>query len=367
MEFSIQREKLLKPLKSVIPALEQRQTLQILSYVLIRIKNQRLNITATDSEIELSSDTALDSPITLEATLPGRKLMDICRALPENAVLHIELKNNQAIIRSNNSRFVLTTLPPHTFPNITIANQHNTLTLGQKDLRFLIARSQFAMAQQDVRYFLNGMLLEVNEGAIRTVATDGHRLAINSMGAPVINNTFIQAIIPRKSIIELNRLLDDSDTDLFITVSSNHIQIKTDHFTFISNLIDGRYPEYKKIIPKDGNKIIRLDCNQLKQTLTRVAILTNETFRGVRFQLKKGCARILTNNPEQEIAEEQITLDYDGEDIEIAFNIAYLIDVLTTISTGIIKLTLSSPTASVLIEEEGGDGSSLFVIMPITL
>lgn len=369
MEFSIQREKLLKPLKSVIGVLEQRQILQILSHVLICAKEQHLTITATDSEIELTGEVSLDHPvnISVETTLPGRKLMDICRTLPENAILQIELTGNQAIICSGNSRFVLTTLPANTFPNITLAAEHNEFTISQKDFRFLINRTQFAMAQQDVRYFLNGMLLEVNEGLIRTVATDGHRLAINTVTAPIVNNTFIQAIIPRKSIVELNRLLDDTEADLLMTVSTNHIQIKAGHFTFISNLIDGRYPEYKKIIPKDGNKTIRLDCNQFKQTLARVAILANETFRGVRLQLRKGFARILANNPEQEIAEEQIALNYDGEDIDIGFNINYLIDMLTTIGTGTVKFTFSGPAESVLVEEEGGDGNSLFVIMPITL
>lgn len=369
MEFFIQREKLLKPLKSVIGVLEQRQVLQILSHILICAKEQSLTITATDSEIELTGEVMLDRPVDIpvETTLPGRKLMDICRTLPENAILQIDIIGNQAIICSGNSRFVLTTLPVNTFPNITLATKHHEFTISQKDFRFLINRTQFAMAQQDVRYFLNGMLLEVNEGLIRTVATDGHRLAINTVVAPIVNNTFIQAIIPRKSIIELNRLLDDTEADLLMTVSANHMQIKAGYFTFISNLIDGRYPEYKKIIPKDGNKTIRLDCNQFKQTLARVAILANETFRGVRLQLRKGFARIVANNPEQEIAEEQIALNYDGEDIDIGFNINYLIDVLATIGTGTVKFTFSAPTESVLVEEEDGDGNSLFVIMPITL
>lgn len=370
MEFSIQREKLLKPLKAVVGVLEQRQILQILSHVLICLKEQSLSITASDSEIELSGEIMLDQSVAkpIASTLPGRKLMDICRALPENAILQIQLKENQAIICSGNSRFTLSTLPANSFPKITLAARHNEFLISQKDLHFLINRTQFAMAQQDVRYFLNGMLLEVNEGLIRTVATDGHRLALNTVTAPVINNTIIQAIIPRKSITELNRLLDNSsELDLCIFVSSNHIQIKANHFTLISNLIDGRYPEYTKIIPKDGKQHICFDCNHFKQALARVAILANEAFRSVRLQLRKGFARIVANNPEQEIAEEQIALDYQGEDVDIGFNINYLIDVLNTIGSGTVRLTFSSPSKSVLIEEEGGNGNSLFVIMPITL
>ena len=374
MKFSIQREQLLKPLKNVIGVLEQRQILQILSHVLIRIKEQQVTITATDSEIELSSSMLLDIPredslsaSRIETTLPGRKLMDICRTLPEYAILHIELHNNQAIISACESRFVLTTLPATTFPTITLDSQCHEFNLSQKEFRYLIHRTQFAMAQQDVRYFLNGMLLEANEGVIRAVATDGHRLAINNIASSTINNNFIRAILPRKSIIELNRLLNEADTELLVRISANHIQVESEGFNFISNLIEGEYPDYKRIIPKEGHNIIRLGCLEFKQALVRVAILANETFRGVRLQLRKNRMRITTNNTEQEIAEEQIMLSYEGDEIDIGFNINYLIDVLNIIGTGVIKLTLSGPSSSMLIEEGEGDGNSLFVIMPITL
>lgn len=371
--LTIQREELLKPLQLIIGVVEKRQTLPILANVLLTANQQQLAMVATDLEVELVGK--IDLPPSMKAssinsvTLPGRKLLDICRALPEEAqieLLHDDAKN-QVTVRSGRSRFALSTLPAHDFPSLDENESILEFQLPQKDLLFLIQRTAFAIAQQDVRYYLNGLWLEVNEGVVRAVATDGHRLALNTIPMPVIDNSFVQIIIPRKGIVELMRLLEDVDAEVTVKVSKNHIQIKGSHFVFTSKLVDGRFPDYKTILPKVGDQHILLDRDIFKQALHRVSILSNEKFRGVRLNIRPGQMMIQANNPEQEEAEEIISIDYQGKNLEIGFNVSYLLDVLNTVDAGMVKLSFSNPDVGILMEEAEGDGSSLFVIMPMRL
>ncbi len=226
------------------------------------------------------------------------------------------------------------------------------------------------MAQQDVRYYLNGMLLEVNQGNIRTVATDGHRLALNNTGSPVMNNALVQVIIPRKGIIELMRLLENHDTEVTVFVGSNHVRIHGTEFTFTSKLVDGRFPDYEKVLPRLGDKNILVERQILKEALVRASILSNEKFRGVRIQLRSGLLRITANNPEQEEAEEIIHLDYQGDDLDIGFNVNYLLDILNTVDSEKIKLSFTDSNSSVLVEESDNSqhaAQSTFVVMPLRL
>ena len=369
MQLTLPRETLLNPLQKVINVVERKQTMPILSNVLLSVTDKNLSITATDTEVELIGNIELMLPASksAEVTIPGRKLMEICRSLPEAAVISIEQQKEKITLKSGRSRFNLTTLPTTEFPRLEKNEGTLEFTIRQKDLRFLLQRTQFAMANQDVRYYLNGMLLEVNEGIIRTVATDGHRLALNTVAAPIVNSTFVQIIIPRKGVTELMRLIDNTEDELKVTVSSDCIRLIGPGYIFTSKLVDGRFPDYDRVLPKNGDKIITIDRDELKQALSRAMILSNEKSRGVRLQFRENLLRILANNPEQEEAEETIQIEYNHEDLDIALNASYLIEILNSFDVGDARLTLSTPDSSILIEEVANEGNSLYVVMPMHL
>lgn len=368
MNMRIQRETLLKPLSAVIGVVERRQTLPILANVYLSVIDKKLTITGTDLEVELQAKIDLEHPSdAMEITVPGRKLMDICRSLPEQSEIELIQEKDKVIVRSGRSRFSLSTLPANDFPLVRETEGTAEFTIGQKDLRYLTQRTYFAMAQQDVRYYLNGMLLELADGIVRTVATDGHRLSLNTVAAPIVDNAFVQVILPRKGVTELMRLLEDADSEVAVRVGSNHVRITGADFTFISKLIDGRFPDYEKVLPKGGDKSIAIDRELLKHALTRASILSNEKFRGIRLQLRSGLLRVFANNPEHEEAEEEISVDYGQEDLEIGFNVTYLLDILNTIHSPKVKMTFSDAKSSILIEEHESESSSLFVVMPMML
>lgn len=368
MKLSIFREDFLKPLQLVTGIVEKRQTLPILSHILLRLDDNVLSIIATDLEVELIINLPLTHPRAPgEVTVPARKLVDICRSLPDSALIEIETSKDKLLLRSGRSRFSLVTLPAADYPSLDQTNSLLDFSIEQRHLRFLIQRTYFAMAQQDVRYYLNGMLLEVKQGLIRGVATDGHRLALNTVEAPIINNNFSQVIIPRKGVVELLRLLEDSKDEVTISIMENHIKASTSSFSFTSKLIDGRFPDYERVLPKGGDKIISVPRDQLRQSLTRASILSNEKLRGVQLQLRNGLLRILANNPDREEAEEEITIDYQQEDLDIGFNVKYLIDIFDTIEDENVMLTFLGPSTSILVEGDKAEGNSLFVVMPMRL
>jgi len=368
MRINLQREMLLKPLQMVIGVVERKQTIPILSNVLLNIKDNKLSFTGTDTEIELIAHVDKDEidPLVV-LTLPGRKLLDICRALPENAPIELYQEKEKVILSSGRSRFMLSTLPAKDFPNIETHNAYFSFTIEQQQLKQLLQRTYFAMAQADVRYYLNGMLFELQDNQLRTVATDGHRLAFNMTHISSAAPEKMQVIIPRKGILELLRLLEDHDREIGITLSNGHIHVITDNFMFTSKLIEGRYPNYDRVIPRNGNKSILIDRDTLKQSLSRSAILSNEKFRGVRLELGSNQIKITTNNPEQECAEEEIHVEYSDEILDIGFNINYLLDVLNIVKPGLVKLTFKDSDSSVVIEEVENEWFSVFVIMPMRL
>ena len=294
--------------------------------------------------------------------------MDICRNLPENAKVECHAtEKGTFIVRSGNSRFTLLTLPSDDFPKVEPSSGSLELTLPEKDLLFLIQRTAFAMAQQDVRYYLNGMLFEAKDGNIKTVATNGHRLAMNTVAVPAVDQAGVKIIIPRKGILELIRLLSAEEHTVKILINANHIHVHGSNFTFTSKLIDGNFPDYNRVIPNNCDKSIIIDKNHLKQSITRATILSHEKVRGVCFQLRQNLLRLFANNPEQEEAEEDIRIDYLQEDLDIGFNATYLLDVLNTIESSKVKFSFSNPNNSTLIEEEPNDSGSLFVVMPMCL
>lgn len=367
MKFKTQRESILKPLNIVSGIVERRQTLPILSNVYLAVSSDNtMSLKTTDSEVELVAKTVLDNAQPGEVTIPARKLLDICRTLPEGAEVAVSLKNDKVLIKSGKSRFTLSTLPTSEFPGSK--NVSNTLqfTVPQKQLKYIIGRTQFAMAQQDVRYYLNGLMLEVSARVLRAVATDGHRLALCDTEVSAEVNEVQSVIVPRKGVMELHRLLADSDDGATISISNNHIKVEMNDITFVSKLVDGRFPDYARVLPQKVDKIVFADRDQLKQALTRASILSNEKYRGIRLQLTKGEIKALANNSELEEAEEVIDVDYDGADMEIGFNVNYIIDALSVIESTEVQLGFSDSNSSCLIQPKGVDENK-YVVMPMRL
>lgn len=368
MKFSVSREALLKPLQLVAGVVERRQTLPVLANVLLVLEEDRLSLTGTDLEVEIVGRIQLDNPgVSGEITVPARKLLDICRSLSDDAVIDVTEEDQRVIVKSGRSRFTLSTLPAADFPNVEEGEGNLHFSCEQKVVKHLIERTAFAMAQQDVRYYLNGMLWEVKAGQLRLVATDGHRLAMctkDDLGIETAD--LVQVILPRKGVMELSRLLSDSADMLEIALGGNHFRATTPDYTFTSKLVDGKFPDYERVLPKGGNKTVYGSRTELKQAFARTAILSNEKYRGVRVLLSDGLMTIVANNPEQEEAEENVVVDYSGDALEIGFNVSYLQDVANVLNSENIKFTLSDGNSSALLEEpEGGD--SVYVVMPMRL
>lgn len=367
MHFTIQREALLKPLQLVAGVVERRQTLPVLSNVLLVVEGQQLSLTGTDLEVELVGRVALeDSAEPGEITVPARKLMDICKSLPNDALIDIRLDEQKLVVKAGRSRFTLSTLRANDFPTVEEGPGSFNFSLVQSKLRRLIERTSFAMAQQDVRYYLNGMLIEVQTGILRAVATDGHRLAMCSMEAAIENTEKHQVIVPRKGILELARLLTEQDGEVAIVLGQHHIRATTGEFTFTSKLVDGKFPDYERVLPRGGDKLVIGDRQALREAFSRTSILSNEKYRGIRLQLASGQLKIQANNPEQEEAEEEVAVDYNGGSLEIGFNVSYLLDVLGVMTTEQVRLILSDANSSALVQEAGNDDSS-YVVMPMRL
>ncbi|WP_282040502.1 DNA polymerase III subunit beta [Halomonas alimentaria] len=367
MKFSISREALLRPLTLVAGVVERRQTLPVLSNVLIQVGQEEVALTGTDLEVELIGRTVatwVDEPGGV--TVPARKLMDICKSLPDQAEIQLSLEEGRAVLRSGRSRFTLSTLPVAEFPSIEDSQGSTELSLPRGMLKHLIDATSFAMAQQDVRYYLNGMLLEIRDNLIRAVATDGHRLAMCSRPAELHVESPHKLIVPRKGILELVRLLDDGEDPVSLTLGASHIRAHTGDFTFTSKLVDGKFPDYERVVPRGGDKVFIAERAELRQVLSRTAILSNEKYRGVRLHLEEGNLKVMANNPEQEEAEENIAIEYSGDSLEIGFNVGYLVDVLNAIDEDRVQMTLADSNSSALMEEPGG-GDALYVVMPMRL
>jgi len=366
MKFTVEREHLLKPLQQVSGPLGGRPTLPILGNLLLQVADGALSLTGTDLEMEMVARVALAQPHEPGATtVPARKFFDICRGLPEGAEIAVQLEGDRMLVRSGRSRFSLSTLPAADFPNLDDWQSEVEFTLPQATMKRLIEATQFSMAHQDVRYYLNGMLFETEGEELRTVATDGHRLAVCSMpvGHSLPNHS---VIVPRKGVIELMRMLDGGETPLRVQIGSNNIRAHVGDFIFTSKLVDGKFPDYERVLPKGGDKLVVGDRQLLREAFSRTAILSNEKYRGIRLQLESGLLKIQANNPEQEEAEEEVAVDYNGGSLEIGFNVSYLLDVLGVMTTEQVRLILSDANSSALVQEFDNDDSA-YVVMPMRL
>jgi DNA polymerase-3 subunit beta len=314
MKLTAAREDLLAPLQSVIGVVERRQTMPVLANVLLAARDGRLHITGTDLEVELVASGHVTVQQGGDITLPGRKLLDIFRSLPEKSRVTLTSESEKVSIRAGRSRFTLSSLPAAEFPLVEEINAQQTLTVAQGSFRRLIDKTHFSMAQQDVRYYLNGLLLETDGSALRAVATDGHRLALCEMALEQGSRSTQQVIVPRKGVLELQRILG-SEGNIELAIGTNHVRAQIGEIRFTSKLIDGRFPEYGRVIPNSPPRHVTADRELLRRSLQRTAILSNEKYRGIRLIARPELLVIQAHNPEQEEAEDQVEVSYSGEDV----------------------------------------------------
>jgi DNA polymerase-3 subunit beta len=344
------REALLEPLQAVAGIIERRHTLPILSNVLLSRTDTHIDFVATDIEIEITTSMTVEgSGEEKKITVGARKLVDILRALPEGSEVQLALQDRRLQVKSGKSRFNLQTLSADDFPRLALAEAATTsFTVPQKLLRSLLGLVQYAMAQQDIRYYLNGLLMVIEEEQLKLVATDGHRLAYASRKVGGKNLARQEVILPRKTIIELSKLLDDSDDAVEIDLSAAQARFKFGNVVLVSKLVDGKFPDYGRVIPQSQPKKLKLDRIVLLQALQRAAILTSDKFRGVRWVLSDGSLKISCSNTEQEEAQEELDVPYKGETLDIGFNVGYLVDVLNNLDVAEVECGLGDANSSAL-------------------
>jgi DNA polymerase-3 subunit beta len=362
----VSRDALLKPLQAVSGIVERRQTLPILANVLLEQKDGHLFVTATDLEMQITANSELASKQDQSVTVGARKLQDLLRALPEESLINVDTAAGKMTVRAGRSRFNLQTLPAGDYPRIGLAQEQlQTISLPQRDFRGLLKLAEFAMAQQDIRYYLNGMLLVIDKGTLQAVATDGHRLSYASIAVPG-NYSRQEVILPRKTVLELGKLLEDVDAELTIDVLANQVRFRFSNIELVSKVVDGKFPDYNRVIPSGHAKQLDLSRAELLQALQRAAILSNEKFRGVRLVLGTDQLKIICTNSEQEEAEEELEVAYKGEALDIGFNITYLLDVLHNLAAERVVLALGDANSSALITmPERSDYK--YVVMPMRI
>jgi DNA polymerase-3 subunit beta len=337
----------------------------VLANVLLSARDDRLSITGTDLEVELVATKQVGVQQAGDVTIPGRKLLDIFKSLPEKTSVTLSTEGERVSIRGGRSRFTLSSLPATDFPVIEEINAQQTLTLEQGEFRRLIDKTHFSMAQQDVRYYLNGLLLETDGKSLRAVATDGHRLAICEMALKDGKTGQQQVIVPRKGVLELQRILG-TDGSIELAIGTNHVRAQIGEIRFTSKLIDGRFPEYGRVIPANPSKKVEADREALRAALQRTAILSNEKYRGIRLTARPDLLVIQAHNPEQEEAEDTVEVDYKGDEVEIGFNVNYLLDALGAIETEKVEIGLTDANSSCLIHAPG-TVHTRYVVMPMRL
>ena len=362
------RDDLLKPLQAVSGIVEKRHTLPILSNVLFERIDERLHLLATDLEIQVSTSFSIPQKEgeNYLVTTSARKLQEILRALPEQAEIVLEAQNNRMLVRSGKSRFTLQTLPAEDFPKLVpTAGTAAKFKISQKELKSLLLLVQYAMAQQDIRYYLNGMLVVLEGAALKVVATDGHRLAYAC--AKLQQKADLQEVIlPRKAVQEVVKLLNDSDEEVGVELAPSQVRFQIGEVVLITKVVDGKFPDYTRVIPTNYQKSFVIERETLRQALQRVAILSNEKFRGVRWTLTEGQLRITCTNTEQEEAFEEIEVDYKGEALDIGFNVTYLLDVLSNLASEKVTCSFGDANSSVLITI-AEDGDFRYVVMPMRI
>lgn len=367
MQISITRDELLKPLSFTAGVVERRQTLPVLSNVLLQNKDGKLVLTGTDLEIEVVAHANTESLTDGEITVPARKLLDICKSLPDQSSITISTDGDKATVKSGKSRFSLMTMPSSEFPNIETAEWDIEFTIEQGALKKLLDKTQFCMAQQDVRYYLNGLLLEISNNKIKAVGTDGHRMGVSEVPVPSLSvSEVVQIIVPRKGVLELGRFLEESDAVATVKIGKNHIRVDLGGMSFTSKLIDGRFPDYNKVIPSNQTKSVVLDKQGFREATQRVSILSNEKYKGIRIGLTNNTMNISAHNPEQEEAQEELSVDYSQDEMEIGFNSTYIVDAANALPGDHVMLGLTDSNSSGTLTSEM-DKNTIYVVMPMRL
>jgi DNA polymerase III subunit beta len=359
-------DKLLGPLQQVTGIVERRHTLPILSNVLITAHGGKLDFLATDLEVQITSSAAIEGNAEGAVTVAARKLYDILRSLPEDVEVALEAKENRMTVKAGKSRFNLQTLAAADFPKMVEAKDASkTLTLPQKALKGALRLVQFAMAVQDIRYYLNGVLFSVEKDTLRVVATDGHRLSFASQALDGDHGS-VEAILPRKTVLELIKLLSDSDDPVSLAIGTNQARFSFSGIEIVSKIVEGKFPDYQKVIPTAHKNRVSLDRATLAQSLNRAAILSNEKIRGVRLVFTKDALSIICTNNEQEEAEEGLAVEYDGDPLDIGFNISYLLDVLNHVDSPTVSVTMGDSNSSALVQMPAREDFK-YVVMPMRI
>ncbi|MDZ4141530.1 MAG: DNA polymerase III subunit beta [Methylotenera sp.] len=366
MNIQINREILLKPLTSVTSIVEKRHTLPILSNLLLETKQNKIHLTATDLEMQIS--LSVESAITgdFSTTISAKKLLDICRSLPDSSEINMATNDSRITLKAGKSRFNLQTLPAADYPVMTKTQGASTLvTIGQRQLKDLLKQVEFAMAQQDIRYYLNGLLFEVADNQLNIVGTDGHRLSFTSTE---LEQSYEKqdVILPRKTVVELIKLLDDTDEKVQIELSSNQVNFSFSNFKLISKVIDGKFPDYHRVIPTGHQNSFTTERVGILLAMQRASILSNEKYRGIRMVLNNNNLKLISTNSDQEEAEEELEIDYTGDSLDIGFNVTYLIDVLNNTNSEQVAFSFADANSSCLITVPN-DKNYKYVVMPMRI
>lgn len=368
MKFNINREEILTPLQQIVSVIEKKQTMPILSNVLIVINDDQLNLTGTDLEIQIVAKINIKLATPGSITVPARKFLDICRLLPNGAQIKIEQQHNKLKIVSNRSRFSLSCLPAENYPEFSESDLENNFFINAGKFKKALDKTIFCMASQDIRYYLNGILLNISNSKIKLVASDGHRLSFYEDYLDQGTGCEARIILPRKGVLELNRLLDvaDANEELKVEFSSNNIRIFIKNLVFTAKLVDSKYPDFSRVFQQDFLNPLQIQKQVLKDALTRVAILSHEKIKGVTLDITPDSLKISTHNPEHDEAEEDIVVEYSDEPLSIAFNAQYLLDAVTNLDSELAVLTIASNASSCFINEPEGSVFR-FIVMPMRI
>jgi DNA polymerase III subunit beta len=366
MQIKINREVLLKPLINVTGIVERRHTLPILSNLLVEANNNNIQLTATDLEMQISLNIASELKDNFSTTVSAKKFLDICRSLPEGIEIDMLSKDSRMTVKAGKSRFNLQTLPAADYPIMTkVSGETIKIKISQLEFKRLLKQVEFAMAQQDIRYYLNGLLLEVNENKLNLVGTDGHRLSFTSA---TLNDRYEKAevILPRKTVIELIKLLDDNDEEVLIEIATGQVNFTFGEIKLISKVIDGKFPDYNRVIPTAHGNTFTANRVEILTAMQRASILSNEKYRGIRMVLSENNLKLISTNTEQEEAEEELEINYNQENLDIGFNVTYLIDVLNNTQQENINFSFADANSSCLITIPDNNDYK-YVVMPMRI
>ena len=356
MDFYITKEEVVKSINLTLGVVEKRQTLPILSNVLFEVDESSLKLTATDLESEISTTSTISNfKSGGKITAPARKLSDLCRLMPDLAEIHFYLDGDNLKIETESGKYNLSTLPSEDFPVFETEDTQSQINISSQNLKNLITKTSFAMGNQDWRHYLNGLYMMIDDKVITTVATDAHRLAMATSSLNEASSESTSGIVPRKSINEIGKLVGDESENVVIQLGQTSIAANVSGTTFVSKLIEGKFPDYEQVIPSGESSLLVVDRKNFSESLSRVSVLSSEKYKGVRIITKKDSLNISANNPEKEQGEENLSCEYQGEEIDIAFNVNYLQEILSTIDSEKIEINFFGSEKSCLITDPNSE------------